>query len=158
MSRSRTAPITALALFALLGYGIAGCAAVAPTAAPTGTDASTEAEAETQPEPADLVGEWVQTNSESEDSYQVATITADTIEVNWMSESNDTRALYWAGSYAAPTSPGAFEWVSENDTEKTAGAMLASGDATKTFAYDDEVIRYDVTAMGVTKTVELERQ
>ncbi|MDQ0574300.1 hypothetical protein [Agromyces albus] len=158
MSRSRTARITALALFALLGYGLSGCAADAPTAAPVSAAASNEAEAEPQPEPADLVGEWVQTNSESEDSYQVATITADSIEVNWISESNDTRALYWAGSYTAPTSPGTFEWVSQNDTEKTAGAMLASSDATKTFAYDEDVIRYDVTAMGVTKTVELERK
>lgn len=36
--------------------------------------------------------------------------------------------------------------------------MLASGDDAKTFTYDNDVISYGVTAMGVTITVELGRQ
>ena len=45
-----------------------------------------------------------------------------------------------------------------NDTEKTDSALLASGDETKTFTYSDGQITYDVTAMGITETVKLEKQ
>lgn len=103
-------------------------------------------------QPPVLTGTWKQNNSESNDSYQEATITDSTIEVYWVSD--DTKALYWAGSFVAPTT--AYEpytWDSANDTEKTSSALLASGDATKTFTYKDGTLSYEVTAMGVTKTV-----
>lgn len=147
--------ILALAAIALLGSSLAGCAA----ATNSGTAGTPESSAAAAPEaPADLTGEWRSTNSESEDSYQSATITADSIEINWVSDGGSTKALYWAGSYAAPGEAGAYSWDSQNDTEQTSGAMLASGDPTKSFSYEDEVISYDVSAMGVTKTVTLERQ
>ena len=106
----------------------------------------------------DLVGEWVQSNSASADSYQSATISADSIEIDWITEADDTRALYWAGTYEAPTAAGAFDWDSQNDTAKTETALLASSDPTKTFSYNDGIISYEVTVLGVTKTVELERK
>lgn len=142
---------------------IASFSLVACTGSSGGTTsddtASAAAESAAAPEqPADLVGEWVQSNSESPDSYQAATISADSIEILWVSDGGETTALYWAGTYEVPTAPGAFEWDSQNDTEKTSAAMLASGDPTKTFSFDGETIRYEVSAMGVTKTVELERQ
>lgn len=33
--------------------------------------------------PPDLTGEWVQSNSDSKESYQAATISGDTIEIYW---------------------------------------------------------------------------
>lgn len=159
MLRPRTARLSGLILIATLGLGLGGCATSSPDAASTKPDSESQpAEPERQELPADLVGEWVQSNSASADSYQGATIAADTIEINWISETDDTRALYWAGTYEAPTATGAFEWTSQNDTAKTDSAMLASSDPTKTFSYNDDVISYEVTAMGVTKTVELERK
>lgn len=105
----------------------------------------------------DLTGTWVQVNSSSEDSYQEATITEDTITINWVTP--DSKALYWAGTFEAPTTADEpYTWDSVNDTEQTATALLASGDETKTFTYQDGQISYDATALGVTTTVRLEKQ
>ena len=121
----------------------------------SGANAATQQEE--APQPPDLTGEWVQVNSESEDSYQTATITADTITVNW--NAPDTTALYWAGSFEAPTTADEpYTWDSANDTEQTANALLASPDETKTFTYEDGQISYSVSAMGVTTTVKLEKK
>ena len=105
-----------------------------------------------------LTGEWKQTNSNSDTSYQAATITDNTIEVYWVSDNGETKSLYWAGTFTDPTTPmESFSWESANDHEKTGNALLASSNDTKTFAYEDGVISYEVTAMGTTTTVKLER-
>ncbi|WP_235825307.1 hypothetical protein [Agromyces badenianii] len=157
MRQTRAIRIAAAALVAVASLSLAACTSNAGGAGGTSPDVSTEAAAIPE-QPADLVGEWVQSNSESPDNYQAATISAGSIEVLWVSDGGDTTALYWAGTYEAPTAPGAFEWDSQNDTEKTSAAMLASADPTKTFSFDGETLRYEVSALGVTKTVELERQ
>lgn len=103
----------------------------------------------------DLTGTW--TSEKSGDSYQEAVITDNYIEINWMSK--DTKSLYWAGSYIAPESAVTeYSWTSENDTEKTGSALLASGDDTKEFTYKDGVISYEASAMGTTKTIKLTKQ
>ena len=117
-------------------------------------------EPETDPAtPPDLVGEWKQTNSDAEDAWQAATISGDATEVYWVSDNRDTKALYWAGSFDAPTTADEpYTWESENDKDQTDMAILASGDDTKTFTYQGGVISYEVSAMGVTQTVKLEKQ
>lgn len=103
----------------------------------------------------DLSGTWI--SEKSGDSYQEAVITDNYIEINWMSK--DTKSLYWAGSYIAPESAVTeYSWTSENDTEKTGSALLASGDDTKEFTYKDGVISYEASAMGTTKTMKLTKQ
>lgn len=108
------------------------------------------------PEPApDLTGVWTQVDAS--DSYQQATIQGDTIEINWIS-SDGTSALYWAGSFTSPeNSAEPYSWTSNNDTSKTSGALLASGDATKEFTYENGTISYEVSMMGVTTTLQLEK-
>ena len=107
--------------------------------------------------PADLSGEWKQKNGDK-DSYQIAKITNDTIEIYWHSETEEIDSLYWSGTYVAPTiADEPYTWDSQNDTEKTANALLASGDATKTFTYKDGEISYQASALGTTKTIRLER-
>lgn len=107
----------------------------------------------------DLTGEWKQENSNSEDSYQVATISGDTIEINWVSDNGDTKSLYWAGSFEAPTTADEpYSWDSENDHSKTESALLASGDDTKTMTYEKGVLSYEVSAMGTTTKVKLKKQ
>lgn len=106
-------------------------------------------------EPADLTGTWK--SQEKGGSYQEATITEDAITINWVSDGGKTKSLYWAGTYTAPTESGDYEWTSENDISKTQSALLASSDETKDFAYKDGKISYEVSAMGTTTTMELEK-
>lgn len=111
-----------------------------------------------QPKKLDLAGDWKQSNSGSDESYQIATIQNDVIEIFWYSEEDETKALYWSGTYIAPedaTEP--YIWNSENDKEKTDGALMASGDDTKTFTYENGEISYEVSALGITQTVRLEK-
>ena len=109
--------------------------------------------------PPDLTGEWRQTNSNSEDSWQSAIITEDTITVYWVSDNGDTQSLYWAGTYEAPQdAEEPYSWDSVNDTEQTANAILASNDETKTFTYENGEISYQASALGTTTTIRLEKQ
>ena len=107
----------------------------------------------------DLTGEWKQVNGNSEDNYQRAIIQDGQIEIHWVFESDDSESLYWVGTYVAPeTVEEPYTWDSENDKEKTGSALLASGDDTKTFTYEDGQLSYSVSAMGNTQTVKLEKQ
>jgi ABC-type glycerol-3-phosphate transport system substrate-binding protein len=110
-------------------------------------------------EPADLTGEWKQVNSNSEDSWQAATIDGETITIYWVSDGGDTKSLYWAGTYVAPTTTDEpYSWDSENDHSQTDSALLASGDDTKTITYENGQISYSASALGTTTTVRLEKQ
>ena len=107
----------------------------------------------------DLSGTWRQVGTESEDAYQEAIISGDTIEIYWMSDGGDTKSLYWAGTYLPPeelTDP--YSWDSVNNTEKTASALLASNDETKTFTFEDGVLIYSVSAFGTTTKMKLEKK
>lgn len=107
----------------------------------------------------DLKGEWKQENSKSDDSYQAATISGDTIAIYWVSDNGDTKSLYWAGSFVAPiTADEPYSWTSENDHSKTKSAMLASSDDTKTMTYQNGVLSYEASAMGTTTKVKLKKQ
>lgn len=117
--------------------------------------------AETQAEalPPDLTGEWKQINSASEESYQSATIQDDVIEIFWVDDTTETTSLYWSGSFVPPadtTEP--YTWDSVNDKEKTETALLASGDETKTFTYENGQISYSASMLGTTQTIRLEKQ
>lgn len=111
-----------------------------------------------EPKKIDLAGDWKQSNSGSDESYQIATIQNDVIEIFWYSEEDETKALYWSGTYAAPEdTEEPYTWVSDNDKEKTDVALMASGDDTKTFTYEKGQLSYEVSALGVTQTVRLEK-
>ena len=98
-------------------------------------------------------------NNNSEDNYQRAIIQDGQIEIYWVTESDDSESLYWAGTYVAPEiAEEPYTWDSVNDKEKTDSAILASGDDTKTFTYKDGQLSYSVSAMGNTQTVRLEKQ
>ena len=108
--------------------------------------------------PLDLIGEWKQTNSASDEAYQGIYISDNTIEVYWVTENGDTTALYWAGSFTPPAdSPKEYTWESENDTSRTGTALMASGDAAKEFTYKNGKLSYSASAFGVTTTIEAEK-
>ena len=116
-------------------------------------------EKENSQKPLDLSGEWIQTNSNSEDAWQEATITEDVIEINWISDNGDTKSLYWSGSFIAPTEAvESYSWTSKNDTSKTENALLASTAETKDFTYEDGILSYEASALGSTTVVKLERK
>lgn len=143
--------LTAASLF------LVGCSAgETDGTAPSAETAPPSATPTVEPAP-DLSGEWKQTNSQAADSYQTATISGSAMTVDWVSDNGDTRSLYWAGTFEAPTTSGPFTWDSVNDTAQTDAAMLASGSPTKAFTYDDGEISYEVTALGTTVTVRLGR-
>lgn len=154
----RKPAIATFAVLSALALTLAGCSSDAGSSAGAGKSADTPAATQEQPkpQPADLTGEWVQ--EDAGDSSQSATITADTISVNWISTKDDTVAVYWVGTYQAPTEAGDFTWTSTRDEAATDTALLASTDPTKEFTYAGDKVSYKVSAMGVTKTVTLVRK
>ncbi|HET8928605.1 MAG TPA: hypothetical protein VFN24_12375 [Microbacterium sp.] len=149
-----------LAPFVLAALVLTACSAPAAetdTGTTTDTDASTETEAPA--EPLDLTGEWRQINSNSAESYQQATIAGDVITIDWVNESESTTAIYWIGSYEAPTEDTeSFSWTSAGDIAAMENALLASQSKTKDFTYEGGKLMYELTAIGVTMTVEMEKQ
>ena len=108
-------------------------------------------------ETVEIKGTYKQSNSNSSDSYQVAAIDEDTITVYWYTESDKTLALYWTGTFEGTSDNKAYSWESKNYHEITDVALLASGDDSKKFSYDKGQISYEVSMMGVTTTVVLEK-
>lgn len=128
----------ALLVAAMLLTGLSACGGSTTADAPAKSDGTSKTETnkeEPKPQPADLTGTWKQTNSNDPSSYMEATISGDTIEVNWIG--TDTKSLYWKGTYQAPAAAGDWKWTSQGDTETMASALLASQDATKDFTYSE---------------------
>lgn len=163
--------IAAIAAAGALALALAGCtgteaqeAQEQPQAAPAEQSAAPQQEATAKEEPKaealNLDGTWKSIDNESDDAWQEAVIDGDTITIDWVSDGGDTKSLYWAGtvdSTDGKTVEDVFAWDSVNDTEQTSKAILASGDETKAFTYQDGQISYEASAMGTTKTVRLER-
>lgn len=106
-----------------------------------------------------LIGEWKQSNSKSEDAYQLATITDTTIEIYHVRDNGDTKSLYWAGTFIAPkTADDPYVWDSKNDHSKTENSILGSNDDTKTMTYENGTISYKLSIMGTTTTIKLKKQ
>lgn len=104
----------------------------------------------------DLTGNWEE--KDKGDSYQAGYIKDGEIVIYWVSDGGDTKSLYWAGSYIAPTDNAEpYTWNSENDKGKTGSALLASGDDTKKFTYENGEITYKASALGTTKKMHFVR-
>ena len=105
----------------------------------------------------DLTGTWKQSNSNSNDSYFEATIENDVIEINIISE--DSKALYWSGSYEKPTSSGKqYKWTSNANKEKLESSLFGSTDDTKDFNYSNNILSYEASMMGTTTTIKMEKK
>ena len=165
-----------LFLIPLAAIAVAGCSgspepstpSPTPTASATSSSPAATPE-ESTPMPAspspddpdkvlDLNGDWKQTNAESPDAWQAATIADGMITILWVSDGGDTTTLYWAGSFDAPTEKGGtYSWTSKNDHGQTDGAAQGSKEDTKKFSYADGVLSYSVTVDDEASTVELGR-
>ncbi|MEE0327079.1 MAG: hypothetical protein UDP13_09895 [Butyricicoccus sp.] len=150
--------LTAMIAAALLAM-LTACGGTASTSTDNGSAQNTASQKAEDKQPADLTGDWKQVNSSSDDSYQQATISGDTIEIYWVSDNGDSKSLYWAGSFEAPTTADEpYSWESKNDHDKTDSALMASSDDTKKFTYEKNQISYEASAMGTTTTIRLEKQ
>lgn len=150
--------LTAMIAAALLAM-LTACGGTASTSTDNGSAQNTASQKAEEKQPADLTGDWKQVNSSSDDSYQQATISGDTIEIYWVSDNGDSKSLYWAGSFEAPTTGDEpYSWESKNDHDKTDSALMASSDDTKKFTYEKNQISYEASALGTTTTIRLEKQ
>lgn len=144
--------ISSLALVAVLALTACGGAGSTTGGA---SDSKTTQEA---PKVPDLIGAWKQSNPNSEKSYQQASITADKMTIEWVSDGGNTTSIYWVGTFAGPTSASEpYTWTSQRDVGATKSALLASSDATKEFKYEGGSISYKVSALGTTTTVNLKK-
>lgn len=155
--RSTSKISLAIATIGVAALALVGCSSPAPASNSSSEEVLTQ-EVEEAPEPVSLEGAWKQTNSDDPERWQMATVTGTTIEVYWIADAGDTKALYWAGTVEVPAEGETFSFESANDTAKTDASMLASSDATKKFTYDKGELSYDVTVQGITKTVRLGRE
>ncbi len=151
--------VTTVVIAAALTLTFAGCSSDSTSTQVNSEPVTTIASVEPVKPIPDLTGDWKQTNSQSPDSYQQATITADVISVDWVSDNGDTTSIYWIGTFTPPADVAEpYVWTSDRDKEATDMAILASTDDTKEFTYEDGVISYSVSALGTTTKVKLERQ
>lgn len=151
--------LTAFILVCMLA-SISGCSSnTTNTTTPKESNTvATETVEEKEEKILNLEGEWKQVDSDSSEMYHKAIITSDTIEIYWVDVAENSESLYWAGSYIKPSdSEKEYSWDSVNDKEKTDVALLASGEDTKTFTYKDGKLSYSASALGTTKTIELEQ-
>jgi hypothetical protein len=145
-----TKKTVSVVIAALLALGLGGC-----VGGPGGNGNGANANQSEATETLDLTGEWEQSNH-GEGGAQVATIVNDTITIYWAPNENEPKSLYWAGTVEVPEDAGgSFTWDSVADKSKTENALLASPADSKPFTYKDGIISYEVSALGVTWTVEL---
>jgi hypothetical protein len=155
-------PLTLVSALALAGCSSPDPSEAGETGSARSSSTASSESAEATPEAAevpDLTGSWKQSNSGSEDAYQAATISGDTISINWVSDGGDTESVYWVGTFTPPadgTSP--YTWTSARDAAATDSALLASMDDTKEFTVEDGELSYKASLMGTTTTVRLEKE
>lgn len=99
-----------------------------------------------------LEGKWKETGNN--ETWHEATIKDGIIEIYWISE--DMNALYWRGTYEEPDGAvSEYEWTSLNRIPEDQLFMMASSAESKMFYYEDGVLSYEVSAMGVTRKFKL---
>lgn len=133
----------------LIGFGLGSCSAPG-----SGNESGKQSEAAAA---LDLTGEWEQSNSEGDEAKHVATIVDNTITVYWLSK-DGAKSLFWAGTIELPAkNVKKFTWESMGDRSRMDSSLLASQEATKKFTFENNVITYEVSALGVSWNVDLKR-
>lgn len=132
----------------VLGFSLSACGSEDTSAGSTPIDkASAEDRAPS------FTGAWA--TDANPDLEMQATITGNSIKILWVTPSQDTKALYWKGTF--PTS-NPERIVSKADVEALSGSILGSQDKTKVFTYDGAELSFDFTVMGTTKTMHLRKE
>lgn len=149
---SMTKKLVSLGFAAL--FVLTGCSSPASTPATSTSDAPVE-----EVETLNLDGTWVQTNNDGDIAYHQATIAGDVFTIDWINEEDESRSIYWIGTFPIPeTTDDTYAWTSVRDQEATASALLAAQVDSKDFVYENGEIVYEMTALGTTRTIRLERK
>lgn len=98
------------------------------------------------------VGNWRGLDSTDKQIFSID-ITTTTIQINWDGE-DGTKALYWLGSFPVVVD---IRVTSIANTEVMSHSILASRNATKEFTYSSGKLTFEASALGVTRTIHLER-
>lgn len=157
MAKAKKA-LAALVAF-LLAFALTACGSSGDGSTDEQEEAAT-VESDADAETPDLTGDWEQSNKNSETDYLIATIEGDVITISWYwidDEGEVGTSIYWVGTYVAPETGGSYSWESEIDREATDAEPMAATSSSKTFTYEDGVLTFDVTLLGVTTTVEMEK-
>lgn len=138
-------------------FVLTGCSSPASPPATSNSDAPSEEIEEV--ETLNLDGTWVQTNNNGDIAYHQATIAGDVFTIDWINEEDESRSIYWIGTFPIPeTADDTYAWTSVRDQEATASALLAAQVDSKDFVYENGEIVYEMTALGTTRTIRLERE
>lgn len=148
--------LLSLTLIGALALSLTACGSSGSKDNPPSKETTTTKKEEKK-EPLDLTGTWQ--CDPIDGTYLKATISNDVIEIDWVFVEEDKSAIYWVGSYDAPTADtNEYSWVSNNDHEQTETSILASTDDTKEFTYNNGIISFAASMQGVSKTFELKKQ
>lgn len=144
-----------IAVFVLSGCSSSGKDAT-PTAAPKASAKQTLPEPPTQ-KPVNhtsFAGDWTAKGSD-DNGGMAATIDDTGIVINWTGK--DVSALYWKGTFPMSAEDGTV--TSKGDVEAMKDSLMAESinPESKKFTIKDGKIIFTVTALGVTKTVTLEK-
>lgn len=108
--------------------------------------------------PPNLAGEWRAPDASNKDAYHGIYISGDKIEIYWVSDGGATRTLYWEGTYDAPVDgKEPYTWESYSDSSHASGLLAAAG-STKEFTYENGVISYSASALGMSTVIEARKQ
>jgi hypothetical protein len=106
-----------------------------------------------------LSGDWTAQHDADAESYMTATIDSESIHVYFYSPDDGTSALYWSGTYTAPTDPiksgSEYSWTSDANHQQMDTALMASQDDTKEFTYKDGDLSFPFSMMGVQSTIHM---
>lgn len=103
-------------------------------------------------EPESLEGVWMTADDAA--VQMTAEIIDGDIIIDWTME--DISALYWMGSAPDEATDGD-SFTSNGNTAQMDASLLGSGDPTKEFRYEDGKISFELTVVGVTQRIYLER-
>lgn len=144
--------IAALGLASLLA--LTGCAG-SPSSTPSDSSGAVAEVVETL----NLDGVWVQVNNNGDIAPHEATIAGEIMTIDWVNAEDESRSIYWIGTFTIPeTSEHTHAWTSVQDQEATASALLAAQVESKEFVYENGQIVYEMSALGTTRTIRLERK
>lgn len=108
----------------------------------------------------DYMGTWRQKGAngeEGEDTWLEASITADTIRVDWVTESGADRMLFWSGSFD-PKAAAEGTVISQRDNAAMDPELLASTDDTKEFTFKEDSFSFPITVQDEHGTIEMEKR
>lgn len=116
----------------------------------------------TSSEPPNLNGIWVSSeNSDDGTAWIEAQIQNNIINIWFVGDDGETDSLYWHGSFKNPETaetPYIFTSDAINDSSTSGLNITLSSESSKEFTYDNDQITFDMTMLGVTKTIHLKKE